>query len=308
MIERKELYIITGFLGSGKTTLLKSILEKFNKINTGVIVNEFGKIGIDGELIEKENMDLIEINNGSIFCICLENAFIEALNDLLKCNLDKIFVETSGLSDPSNLDKIIKATRELSDNKLVYKGSICIVNANNILKIFNTNKAVKKQIIFSDLIIINKIDLVSSQTIKKAKKMIKKINHFANIIETTYSKFDFEKLDEYLVLEKLDKNSNLSKETINKKGNKPFTYVFNFKETVELENFRKFLKEISKKIFRVKGFIKGKDGSYYIDMIGDEINYYSLNVERESAKLIMLSTKKVPMKEWINSKWENIFK
>ncbi|MGM0411122.1 MAG: CobW family GTP-binding protein [Bacillota bacterium] len=304
--EVKDLYIITGFLGSGKTTLLKKFAEKYENINTGVVINEFGKIGIDGKLIEKEKMNLIEINNGSIFCSCLENSFIKALIELLNYDeLDKIFVETSGLSDPSNLDKIIETTRDLNDKAFIYKGSICVVNANNILKLINTTQAVEKQILFSDLIIINKTDLVDHITLKKAKKKIKSLNYYAKIIETSYCKFDLNQLDKYLSLEILRGKKDINKDTINKKSNRPLTYCFDFKEIVEIKKIIKFLKELSEKIFRVKGFIRTKSGYYYIDMIGNEINYYPLESKKSSSQLVILSREEKPIKDWVNSKLQN---
>jgi G3E family GTPase len=301
---KTDLYLITGFLGSGKTTLLKNFLKNYSEIKVGVIVNEFGKIGIDGKLVERENMDLIEINNGSIFCSCLENAFIKGLIDLLDYNLDKIFVETSGLSDPTNLDKIIEETKSLSDKEFNYKGSICIVNANNFLKLINTSQAVERQILFSDLIIINKNDLVDKQKTKEVKNKIEKLNQFANIIVTNYCNFNLNSIDNKIALENDSINENRPKETINKKNNRPFTYSFQFKGTISKDGLGKFFDDISDKIFRAKGFVKTEEGWYYVDLIGEEVNYNLVKSKRDNSELVMLSTEQADITDWVQKKWE----
>ncbi len=301
---KTDLYLITGFLGSGKTTLLKKFLNNFSEIKVGVIVNEFGKIGIDGKLVERENMDLIEINNGSIFCSCLENAFIKGLIDLLDYNLDKIFVETSGLSDPTNLDKIIEETKKISDKEFNYKGSICIVNANNFLKLINTSQAVERQILFSDLIIVNKNDLVDEHKTKEVKNKIEQLNQFANIIVTSYCDFDLINLDDKIALDKDSIKENREKETINKKSNRPFTYSFQFKDVISKDGLGKFFEDISDKIFRAKGFIQTEEGWYYVDLIGEEVNYNSVKSKRNNSELVMLSTEQTDITDWVQKKWE----
>lgn len=79
--------LITGFLGSGKTTCLQNILNAYNNESIGVIVNEFGEEGIDGKLINKNNLNMIELNNGSIFCQCIKSNFIDALCEFADTNL-----------------------------------------------------------------------------------------------------------------------------------------------------------------------------------------------------------------------------
>jgi len=307
-INLTDLYLITGFLGSGKTTMLKRLLKKHEDIKSGVIVNEFGKVGIDGELVEDKNMDLIEINNGSIFCSCLENSFIKATVELLTYDLDMIFIETSGLSDPSNMDKIIKETKKLSNNQFRYVGSICIVNANNFLKVINTSQAVEKQIIFSELIIINKNDLVDKETISEIKSKVRKLNNNAHILVTTYCEFDLEQLVNYFDLNAVKKSDGIQeseRDTINRPNNRPSNYTFEFDEIITKEKLNIFLDEISKKVFRVKGFVQTYQGWFYVDMVGNEIYYNNVNTRQEKTKLVLLSThQNNNIKEWINNKWD----
>ena len=93
-MERKiDLYLLTGFLGAGKTTFLRNILEDLSHEKVGVIMNEFGKIGIDGDIIRKDGLQLTEINRGSIFCSCLKLNFAQAMIDMADRDIKYLFVD-----------------------------------------------------------------------------------------------------------------------------------------------------------------------------------------------------------------------
>ena len=113
MANRTKLYLLTGFLGAGKTTFLTNVLEELKGKRVAVIMNEFGKVGIDGTIIQKEGMELVEINRGSIFCSCLQLSFVSALVEMADRNMEYVFVESSGLADPSNIEflEAIKAAK-----------------------------------------------------------------------------------------------------------------------------------------------------------------------------------------------------
>lgn len=102
-----RLYLITGFLGAGKTIFLKQFMKQFSSERMHIIVNEFGKEGIDGELLSELGIALDEINNGSIFCSCRLDKFENVLQQVLQEKPDVIIVEASGLSDPTNVKKIL---------------------------------------------------------------------------------------------------------------------------------------------------------------------------------------------------------
>ena len=96
-----KLILLTGFLGTGKTTLLKQLLSEFKDEKIGVIVNEFGQINIDGTLVEKEGVKMTELTNGSIFCACIKDNFVNSLIALSKEDISYFFIEASGLADPA---------------------------------------------------------------------------------------------------------------------------------------------------------------------------------------------------------------
>ena len=112
--KRTKLYVFTGFLGAGKTTVLSRILQESKEEKIGVIQNEFGKLGIDGEILKHNDIQMVEINRGSIFCSCLKLQFVQALSEMAQYEFDKLFVESSGLGDPSNVEEILKASEMVS--------------------------------------------------------------------------------------------------------------------------------------------------------------------------------------------------
>ena len=110
MSDFTHVYLITGFLGSGKTTLLNRIIKRFpkNKKLT-LLVNEFGEVGVDGTLVEGDDIDMMEISKGSIFCVCVKTDFIKGLYELnSKVQPDVMLIESTGVANPSDLKKDLK--------------------------------------------------------------------------------------------------------------------------------------------------------------------------------------------------------
>lgn len=167
-----ELYLISGFLGSGKTTFLKQLLEQDSSKRVGVIVNEFGSIGIDGQVLQKKDLKLIEINNGSIFCACLKGEFVKTLIDFLEEPIDVLFVEASGMADPSSMKNLLEQLTVLLEKRpeinhqYAYKGSICLIDAYRFMKFCDMFQPVINQVKKSSLVILNKIDEVSEEKIQ----------------------------------------------------------------------------------------------------------------------------------------------
>ena len=126
----------------------------------------------------------------------------------------------------------------------------------------------------------------------------------SNIIVTSYCDFDLINLDDKIALDKDSIKENREKETINKKSNRPFTYSFQFKDIISKDGLGKFFEDISDKIFRAKGFIQTEEGWYYVDLIGDEVNYNLVKSKRDNSELVILSTEQTDITDWVQNKWE----
>lgn len=285
MEKQIDLYLLTGFLGAGKTTLLKEILKSGENRKIGVIMNEFGKIGIDGGLVSDRSAELIEINRGSIFCDCLKLSFIESLKDMADKPLDAIFVEGSGLADPSNIGDLLEMTATLVGDRYAYKGSICVVDAPHFLEQSEDIEAMNRQVKFSHLAVISKNDLVDAATLEAVSERIRSYN--ANI---EIAKGDFGKLPFNLFEQDLRKGQAIqSDESSNKKDNKPKTLTLSIFEAVEQEALDTFLKALSPSAYRMKGHvdIKGK-GLTQVDVVTNRIDYKETATEKDT-QLVILS-------------------
>ncbi|MFM6828181.1 MAG: CobW family GTP-binding protein [Dolichospermum sp.] len=178
--------IITGFLGSGKTTLLNHILTNQQGVKTAVLVNEFGEIGIDNELIVSTDQNIVELSNGCI-CCTINNDLVDAVYKVLarEEKLDYLVVETTGLADPLPVAITFLAS-ELRDLTRLDSIITVVDAANYSLDLFNSEAALS-QITYGDVILLNKTDLVDETTLQELEKKINNIKEGSRIIRTTKS-------------------------------------------------------------------------------------------------------------------------
>ncbi|MFN6563065.1 MAG: CobW family GTP-binding protein [Nostoc sp. ChiSLP01] len=178
--------IITGFLGSGKTTLLNHILNNQQGLKTAVLVNEFGEIGIDNELIVSTGENMVELNNGCI-CCTINNDLVDAVYKVLERqeNLDYLVVETTGLADPLPVALTFLGT-ELRDLTRLDSIITVVDAANYSLDLFNS-QAAYSQIAYGDVIVLNKTDLVDEATLNELETKINEVKEGARILRTTRS-------------------------------------------------------------------------------------------------------------------------
>ncbi|GET40222.1 CobW family GTP-binding protein [Microseira wollei] len=178
--------IITGFLGSGKTTLLNHILKNQEGLKTAVLVNEFGEVGIDNELIVTTGDDMVELSNGCI-CCTINNDLVNAVYKVLERQdkVDYLVVETTGIADPLPVALTFLGT-ELRDMTRL-DSIITVVDAENFsLDLFNS-QAAYSQIAYGDIILLNKADLVDEAELDRLEIRIRDIKQGARILRTTRS-------------------------------------------------------------------------------------------------------------------------
>ncbi len=180
-------YLITGFLGSGKTTLLKNILAMYaGTKNIAIIQNEFAPSGADGKELQLtgHTFKLVEINNGSVFCVCMLNNFIETLQQVVQSyKPDLLFLEASGLADPVNIIELLQSDEV--KNNIVLSKIITLVDAPNFSRGMRSLQRFKHQIMIADMVIVNKTDIFDTST-NTIHKEIHSLNPFCEIIDTAY--------------------------------------------------------------------------------------------------------------------------
>jgi G3E family GTPase len=178
--------IITGFLGSGKTTLLNHILTNQEGLKTAVLVNEFGEIGIDNDLLITTGEDMVELNNGCV-CCTINNDLVNAVYRVLERQdkVDYLVVETTGLADPLPVALTFLGTdlRDLTRLDSI----VTLVDAENFsLDLFNS-EAAQNQIAYGDIILLNKADLVDEADLDRLELRIRDIREGARILRTVKS-------------------------------------------------------------------------------------------------------------------------
>mgnify|MGYP003325360191 CR=1 FL=1 len=267
--------IISGFLGSGKTTLLNHILKNQVDIKTAVLVNEFGEIGIDNELIIETAEDMIELNNGCI-CCTINGELLSTVSKILDRpeKIDYLIVETTGLADPLPVAMTF-AGGDLRE-KVRLDSIITLIDADNYDFDLKNSSVAYSQILYGDILLLNKCDLVTDEHlnkierhidgIKKEPRILRSINSevglqtimSVGIFETDTFKFEDKvkkKEDSYDHSSHSHDHSSHSHDLIN--NIEGFTSVsFETSEPFSLRKFQNFLdNEISQDVFRAKGIL-----------------------------------------------------
>ena len=186
--------VLTGFLGSGKTTLLNRILSENHGKRIAVIENEFGEIGVDNDLVIGAEEEIFEMNNGCI-CCTVRGDLIRILGNLMKRRdrFDHIMVETTGMADPGPVAQTFFMDDELRE-QLSLDGVVTLVDAKHVLMHIEDSDEVKEQIAFADVILLNKIDLVSSAELDQLESRIHSMNAAAKIFRTQDAVIDMDKV------------------------------------------------------------------------------------------------------------------
>ena len=179
---RVPVTVITGYLGSGKTTLLNHILSEQHGRKIAVIVNEFGEVGIDGQLIvQDDDEQLIEFNNGCL-CCTVRGDLIETITKLRERagELDAIMIETTGLADPAPVASTFFVSDEVRSGTRL-DAFVTVVDAINLEKNLEQSIEAQEQVAFADIVLINKIDLASDEAVARIERKVRSLNPLARI-------------------------------------------------------------------------------------------------------------------------------
>jgi G3E family GTPase len=185
--------LLTGYLGAGKTTLLNRILTHEHGKKVAVIVNEFGDVGIDHQLIINADEEIFEMNNGCI-CCTVRGDLIRIIGNLMKRRdkFDHLVIETTGLADPAPviqtffMDEDVQAQTHLDS-------VVTVVDAKHISQHWEAEEA-QEQIAFADVVLLNKTDLVTPDTLDALERKIRSMNALAKIYRTRNAELEMDAL------------------------------------------------------------------------------------------------------------------
>lgn len=292
-------FVITGFLGVGKTTMLVNTVKKyFSDKKVAIVVNEFGDIGVDGNILSNVYSEVLEISEGCICCQLaeeFESGVIEIMN---KYNPEIIFVETSGASEPFPI------FLSLQNLGIAVEGVICVVDSKN-LDAYKDNSTAKYQIGGSNIVVLNKTDLVTDIELETVKKDVIAIKEEYNIKNNLTGKMIFDryvidtaqqgilnkevfdgvyKVDEIIGFAKDYQHlDHTSRDSITQK-------VAYLKENIEFNDIESVLNSLPKSIYRVKGVVRTKDvtNPLVINYSFGDVSFEELDSYKEPSIMIFI--------------------
>ena len=290
-MQKTPISIITGFLGSGKTTLLKKIIAKLDR-KFAILMNEFGDVSIDTEIIKGKNVNIAELLGGCV-CCSLTGEFEEAIKEIIKkYKPEIIIIETTGVAEPDAL--VFEISENLKDVKL--DSIITIVDGDSLIRFPSIGRTSIIQIEIADVLILNKADLINEKQLKEVISKIRKYNKKAPILETEHCNVDIDLLFgleiEHHVNEKHHEHDNKFEF---------FSYEFNKK--VKKDDFIGFLNDLPKEVYRLKGFVNFEDGNYLVNFVSGR---YDLEKKKGVNKLVFIGEGISKLKEKIVKELENL--
>jgi len=279
-----KLLLLTGFLGSGKTTLMTNILNSFAGEKVGVIINEFGATGVDGTLLARDSVKMQELNNGSIFCACIKANFLQSLIDMSKQDISYLFIEPSGIADPSEMGQILETIAPKLGKAYDYRGLICVVDAETFPKLSRVLPALERQVEYCGAAVINKADLVDEARLEEVTGMINKINPDCEIIVTSYCRFDVHEL-----AGRISPADIAARDSTNTLAARPYSIVLKPNGNVPVGELRGFVEKLMPYAYRIKGFLPCDGGFTAVNAVGGVINIDDWTSDAPIQGLVIIS-------------------
>ncbi|MEI7885214.1 MAG: GTP-binding protein [Clostridia bacterium] len=300
-MDKIRLYFLTGFLGSGKTTLLKHILVKLEKKKIGLIINEFGQISVDGDVIEEEGIEIKQLNNGQVFCSCLSHTFIETLVSYAKLPIELLIVETSGLANPVSLENILEDLRKIAGDIYEYCGMLGIIDPSTFSVLRDVLVAVDEQVVRSDYLVINKVDLLEEKGKMELINELRLLNATAPIEETNFGQINADLFMRNLLLpEKIC----AVRQKVN--SERPRHYLVDFVKKIEHIKLVNFLKKLTPESLRIKGLVNTENGWQHVDVVGNDIQIRAFNGSKDNSSLVVISAIGVALFPKLEEAWQDV--
>jgi G3E family GTPase len=255
MQPRTPITLITGPLGSGKTTLLRHLLEVIPQ-KLAILINEFGEIGIDSQVIEGKNIRLAELGGGCVCCSLLgefEAAVAEILDTVRP---ERIIVETTGVAEPDALMFDIQESLP----RLRLDGVVTVADADAMLRYPRLGHTSRVQIEAADIILLNKADLVTAEQLAEVTARLRQLNQAASILPTQRCQVDPD------VLFGLSQAHEISPPP---HRHHPGVESFSYASTATLDRrcFEAVVEGLGPAVFRAKGFVRLADGTYLFNYV-----------------------------------------
>ena len=250
--------IITGYLGSGKTTLLRRLIEKSQQ-RLAIIINEFGELSVDSQIIMGKNVKIAELPGGCV-CCSLVGEFEAAVKEIIQTvRPDEIVVETTGLAEP---DALITDIRENIPSLLI-DAVVTVVDADATIRFPSTGYTGRVQIEMADLILLNKMDLVPVNQSPQVRRIVQAINPTALLLETVHCQ-----VDPGLIFGAPAQREQKGEIQIKEPHAHPTeSFEIILDRTLRRECFEKVIHRLPAALYRAKGFIRLEQGIFLFNFV-----------------------------------------
>ncbi|MFH1953350.1 MAG: GTP-binding protein [Pseudomonadota bacterium] len=274
-----DVVLIAGFLGAGKTTLLRNILRWPGDLSgTAILVNEFGRIGIDGDLLRGFNTPVYELTNGCI-CCTIQGDFINAISEMLdRFHPRRLFIEATGVADPFEILTFLKSSQIV---QRISTPRVVTVLAGDLWEgreyfgplFYNQIKA-------AELLLFNKVDLLPKEEVSQSVQEIKKINPSCSVMPTHHCEIDPEVLLRPVVGTDHEPGSHVDHPhsghgTADEMGY--VSFAFEAESPLEADCFYRFIKDLPAGLYRVKGFVLLEDRRFLVNHVGGKTEWVEVD-------------------------------
>lgn len=265
--------VLTGFLGAGKTTLLNHVLTANHGQKIAVIVNEYGEVGIDNQLVVGADEEIFEMNNGCI-CCTVRGDLVRILNDLMDAKLgkgngrtadfDRVLIETTGLADPAPVAQTFFLDEEIG-NSFKLDAIVTVVDAKHAEQHLDDGHEAQEQVAFADVLLVNKTDLVAEEELQKLEHRLHMMNPAAKLYRTQQSNIDIDRIlgiGAFDLDKKLELDPDFLEEEDHDHDDEVMSVFFREERPLDLEKVERFLQawlvEHGMDTFRYKGVLNIK--------------------------------------------------
>ncbi len=262
--------LITGFLGAGKTTFLNRLIEHYTEagLDIAVLVNEFGSIGIDGALVIEGDFPKIELNKGSIFCICMRTDFISEVKRIAEeIRPDILLVEATGIARVDDLYAMM-SMNDL-DRLLSIEKNICVADATSFFKVEKTLEAVRVQIRYADLIILNKGDAADTEQLRRSEEAVRRHNPKAPVVRAVRGKITW---DIYELAAPIEKEA--PAEVSDTVPEDFYSFSLRLPGAIRRDCWKELVEELKGDILRGKGIIQYPGERRFFEVVNHEYTEY----------------------------------
>jgi len=257
--------LLTGYLGAGKTTLLNHLLTlpDIARKRLALVINEFGSLGVDGQLLRPGDYAKFELNKGSLFCVCVREDFLATLRTLARqVRPELVLIEATGIAQTRDLESFLGDPQ--LDGRFGVAANVCVVDALNFARVAPYMRAAAAQVEWADGIVINKADLIGGGELRKLRALLDDINPRARRTVVTYGQIP---PDFIASLGHQRRRGDLAKAP----PDAILSRSFSADSPVDRAKFDAAVRTLGARLLRLKGHVDFGQGSRFVEVVGDQI-------------------------------------